>query len=226
MKPCASSSSLQAPSSPSSMCLPLSPRLHHPIAAIPSEQKVAQILYFTSAQTHCSPLCWMAWVELALAGVGDPHGASAPFQGCNSLSMAVHPAAPGWPGSRLLPSAQRQRQQQPLLLHTSVFLALLCISVQELKLRSLAEALSVVTALRAVVRHSLAPSLLFSLFLFSPLSLQLGSTLSLWRHHAAGKTRDQRWEIGSKVWSEPLYSGALSTSSLYFSIPPCCCHQS
>lgn len=64
----------------------------------------------------------------------------------------------------------KTQQQQPLLFHTLVFLALLCISVQELKLRSLAEVLSVVTALRAVVRHSLslllAPSLLFSYSFF------------------------------------------------------------
>lgn len=127
---------------------------------------MAQIFSFMSAQTQPSPFYEVAWPGTGRAEPaperGRPRGAPAPLRGCSSQSVPVHGAA--WEaGAR--DQLQRQ-QQQPLLFHTSVFLALLCISVQELKLRSLAEVLSVVTALRAVVRHSLACSLSLSPFFF------------------------------------------------------------
>lgn len=107
--------------------------------------------------SRTEPAQWLQW--------GHPR-APLPLPGVVFPSVAVHLAR--WEARAR--AELKTQQQQPLLFHTLVFLALLCISVQELKLRSLAEVLSVVTALRAVVRHSLslllAPSLLFSYSFF------------------------------------------------------------
>lgn len=155
----------------------LSPRLLHPSTAIPlpAEQK-AWPRYFTSHQHKPNPDLSPGWLSRAVHEqsqpcsrvVGETPGVPLPLSG-----VAVPPL---WPCIWLLWAAQEagacdqlgRQQQQPLLFHMSVFLALLCISVQELKLRILAEVLSVVTALRAVVRHSLACLLPLSLFLIFP----------------------------------------------------------
>lgn len=173
------SSPSRAPSFPS-----LSPR---PLlsSSLPAEQKLlAQIFCSTSAQTQPFP-----------SDGSDrhiqPHGRAGDTPGCPYPCPGLRSPLLGHAAGREAGSCSQlqAQQQQPLLFHTSVFLALLCISVQELKLRSLAEVLSVVTALRAVVRHSLSLSLarslspfcLFFFFLFPPpQSLQLGSTPRVW----------------------------------------------
>lgn len=120
------------------------------------------------------------------------------------LSRAAIP--PLWPGTWLLWAGREagahdqleRQQQQPLLFHTLVFLAPLCISVQELKLRSLAEVLSVVTALRAVVRHSLACSLplpFFSFLFFLKFAAQICSLLM----DPRCSCQDKGLEVGNRV---------------------------
>lgn len=151
------------------------PSLHcHPPAC---RAESAWPRYFTSHQHKPTPALSLRWLSRALHEqsqpcsrvVGETPGVPLPLSG-----VAIPPLWPCiwllWAGREAGACDQLGRQQQqPLLFHTSVFLALLCISVQELKLRILAEVLSVVTALRAVVRHSLACSLplsFFFLFLF------------------------------------------------------------
>ena len=130
--------------------------------------------YFTSHQHKPSPALCRRWLGWARRGQSQPRSqvvGETPEVPLPLSGVAIPPLWPYiwllWAGGEAGAHDQLERQQQqPLLFHTSVFLAPLRISVQELKLRSLAEVLSVVTALRAVVRHSLACSLPLSFFLF------------------------------------------------------------
>lgn len=177
-------------------------------SSLPAKQKcLAQIFCSTSAQTQPFP-------RDGSAGRNQPHGLAGDTPMCpcpGSRSPCAGTQLAGWEAGAC--EQLQTQQQQPLLFHTSVFLALLCISVQELKLRSLAEVLSVVTALRAVVRHSLSLSPACSLplsfflpfFFSSPLPKVCSLDLLLVCGYAAAvMTRDQRWKIGSKAWPEPL----------------------
>lgn len=167
--------------------------------------------YFAPHQHKPNPFHQMARTGTSspTAVLGTPPGAPTPAQGC--VPPLLGHAAGREAGSC---SQLQAQQQQPLLFHTSVFLALLCISVQELKLRSLAEVLSVVTALRAVVRHSLSlsrllvPSLLFVSFFF--FSLPPSPKFAAWIRSPCVDTlqlsrqRTKGGRSGSKAWPEPL----------------------
>lgn len=146
----------------------------------------------------------------------QPHGRAGDTPRCPYPCMGLRSPLLGHAAGREAGSCSQlqAQQQQPLLFHTSVFLALLCISVQELKLRSLAEVLSVVTALRAVVRHSLSLSLacsfplsFLSLFFFS---LPPSPKFAAWIHSPCVDTlqlsrqRTKGGRSGSKAWPEPL----------------------